>query len=92
VLGANVQVERVREGVSTFVYRVRFGRDALYLRIWPLVDESLESEAVILGVVVLYIGHRMYGDLFGFLRREAASYEFTTLLVEGMGDPAPKRA
>ena len=48
LLGAGVDVERVRDGVSTFVYRVRFGRDTLYLRIWPFSDESFESEAVIL--------------------------------------------
>jgi len=30
------------------VYRVRFGRDTLYLRIWPFADESFESEALIL--------------------------------------------
>jgi len=48
VLGASVDVERVRDGVSTFVYRVDFGRDTLYLRIWPFADESFESEALIL--------------------------------------------
>jgi len=30
------------------VYRVGFGRDTLYLRIWPFADESFESEALIL--------------------------------------------
>jgi aminoglycoside phosphotransferase (APT) family kinase protein len=48
LLGAEVDVERARGGVATFVYRVRFGRDTLYLRIWPFVDESFESEALIL--------------------------------------------
>ncbi len=46
--GSDVEVERVREGVSTFVYRVHYKRDAFYLRIWPFADESFESEALIL--------------------------------------------
>jgi hypothetical protein len=36
LLGTELPVERVREGVATFVYRVRAGRDVLYLRVWPL--------------------------------------------------------
>ena len=43
-------------------------------------------------MVVPYIGHRVYSDLFGFLRREASSYEFTMLLAEGMGDPAIEKS
>jgi LacI family transcriptional regulator len=53
---------------------------------------SRGTKRQVLGVVVPYIGHRVYGDLFGFLRREAASYELTTLLVEGMGDPATEKS
>jgi LacI family transcriptional regulator len=53
---------------------------------------SRGTKRQVLGVVVPYIGHRVYGDLFGFLRREAASYEFTTLLVEGMGNPATEKS
>jgi LacI family transcriptional regulator len=45
----------------------------------------------VIGVVVPYIGHRVYSDLFGFLRREAASYELTALLVEGLGDPGTEK-
>ena len=45
----------------------------------------------VIGVVVPYIGHRVYSDLFGFLRREAASYELTALLAEGLGDPTTEK-
>jgi DNA-binding LacI/PurR family transcriptional regulator len=45
----------------------------------------------VIGVVVPYIGHRVYSDLFGFLRREAASYELTALLAEGLGDPSTEK-
>lgn len=53
---------------------------------------SRGSKRQVIGVVVPYIGHRVYSDLFGFLRREAASYDFTTLLAEGMGDPAVEKS
>jgi LacI family transcriptional regulator, galactose operon repressor len=46
----------------------------------------------VIGVIVPYIGHRVYSDLFGYLRREASSYEFTTLLAEGMGEPATEKS
>ncbi len=46
----------------------------------------------VIGVVVPYIGHRVYSDLFGFLRREASSYEFTMLLAEGLGEPATEKS
>src|SRR4051812_48246800 len=45
----------------------------------------------VIGVVVPYIGHRVYSDLFGFLRHEASSYEFTLLLAEGTGEPATEK-
>jgi aminoglycoside phosphotransferase (APT) family kinase protein len=38
------QVERVTEGVSTFVYRIRRGAEAFYLRILPEVDASFAPE------------------------------------------------
>ena len=41
-----------------------------------------------IGVVAPYIGHRVYSDLFGSLRCEAATYEFTVLLMESTGEPA----
>ncbi len=41
---AGCRVERVTEGVSTFVYRVRRGAEAFYLRILPEVDASFASE------------------------------------------------
>jgi len=44
----DVDVDRVWEGVSTFVYRVRYKRETFYLRIWPFANESFESEALIL--------------------------------------------
>jgi LacI family transcriptional regulator len=53
---------------------------------------SRGSKRQVIGVVVPYIGHRVYSDLFGFLRREASSYEFTMLLAEGMGDPAIEKS
>ncbi|MBV9596423.1 MAG: LacI family DNA-binding transcriptional regulator [Chloroflexi bacterium] len=34
----------------------------------------------VIGVIVPYIGHRVYSELFAHLRREAAGYDFTTLL------------
>ncbi len=43
-------------------------------------------------MVVPYIGHRVYSDLFAHLRREASSYEFTVLLAEGMGDPSTEKS
>jgi DNA-binding LacI/PurR family transcriptional regulator len=46
----------------------------------------------VIGVVVPYIGHRVYSDLFGFLRRESASYELTALLAEGLGDPSTEKS
>src|SRR5689334_2830759 len=46
----------------------------------------------VLGVIVPYIGHRVYSDLFGYLRREAATYDFTTLLAEAMGEPATEKS
>src|SRR6185436_19495029 len=46
----------------------------------------------VIGVVVPYIGHRVYSDLFGILRREAASYEFTLQLAEGTGEPAIEKS
>jgi hypothetical protein len=48
LLRIELQVGRVREGVATFVYRVRAGRDVLYLRVWPFADETFESEVIIL--------------------------------------------
>jgi hypothetical protein len=48
LLGTELRVERVREGVATFIYRVRTGRDIVYLRVWPFADESFESEVIIL--------------------------------------------
>jgi LacI family transcriptional regulator len=45
----------------------------------------------VIGVIVPYIGHRVYSELFAHLRREAAGYEFTTLLVEGLGDPSTEK-
>lgn len=45
----------------------------------------------VIGVVVPYIGHRVYSELFGLLRGEASAYEFTTLLAEGTGDPAVEK-
>jgi DNA-binding LacI/PurR family transcriptional regulator len=53
---------------------------------------SRGSKRQVIGVVVPYIGHRVYSDLFGFLRREASSYDFTMLLAEGMGDPAVEKS
>ncbi|HLZ26214.1 MAG TPA: LacI family DNA-binding transcriptional regulator [Chloroflexota bacterium] len=53
---------------------------------------SRGSKRQVIGVVVPYIGHRVYTDLFGFLRREASSYDFTMLLAEGMGDPAIEKS
>jgi LacI family transcriptional regulator len=50
------------------------------------------SKRQVIGVVVPYIGHRVYSDLFGFLRREASSYEFSVLLAEGMGEPATEKS
>lgn len=46
----------------------------------------------VIGVIVPYIGHRVYADLFGYLRREASAYEFTTFLAEGMGEPATEKS
>src|SRR5581483_9698875 len=43
---ALTSIERVREGVSTYVYRLRYGDRAEYLRVWPLRDESLASECL----------------------------------------------
>jgi LacI family transcriptional regulator len=53
---------------------------------------SRGSKRQVIGVVVPYIGHQVYSDLFGFLRREASSYEFTMLLAEGMGEPATEKS
>jgi DNA-binding LacI/PurR family transcriptional regulator len=53
---------------------------------------SRGSKRQVIGVVVPYIGHRVYSDLFGFLRQEASSYEFSMLLAEGMGEPAMEKS
>ncbi|MBV9897090.1 MAG: LacI family DNA-binding transcriptional regulator [Chloroflexi bacterium] len=45
-----------------------------------------------IGVVVPYIGHRVYSELFAYLRQEAATFDFATLLGEGTGDPATEKA
>ncbi|MGH2585695.1 MAG: phosphotransferase family protein, partial [Dehalococcoidia bacterium] len=42
---ASLTVERVPEGVSTFVYRIRRGSQTLYLRILPEIDASFAPEA-----------------------------------------------
>jgi aminoglycoside phosphotransferase (APT) family kinase protein len=44
----DLAVERVLDGVSTFVYRVHSRNETLYLRVWPFADETLESEALAL--------------------------------------------
>jgi len=41
---AGCRVERVAEGVSTFVYRIRRGTETFYLRILPEVDASFAPE------------------------------------------------
>lgn len=46
----------------------------------------------VIGVIVPYIGHRVYSELFGYLRREASTCEFTTLLAEGMGEPSTEKS
>jgi DNA-binding LacI/PurR family transcriptional regulator len=46
----------------------------------------------VIGVIVPYVGHRVYSELFAHLRREAAGYDFTTLLVEGLGDPSTEKS
>jgi LacI family transcriptional regulator len=58
---------------------------------WSLGYVSRGTRRQVIGVVVPYIGHRVYSDLFGYLRREAASYELTTLLAEGLGDPSSEK-
>ena len=42
--GAGCHVERVAEGVSTFVYRIRRGVETFYLRVLPEVDASFAPE------------------------------------------------
>src|SRR5438445_4233089 len=39
VLGTDGDVERVHEGVSTFVHHVRYRHDTMYLRIWAFANE-----------------------------------------------------
>jgi LacI family transcriptional regulator len=46
----------------------------------------------VLGVIVPYVGHRVYSDLFGFLRREAYNCGFTALLAESTGQPAVEQS
>jgi aminoglycoside phosphotransferase (APT) family kinase protein len=43
--GSECQVERVAEGVSTFVYRIRRGAETFYLRVLPELDASFAPEA-----------------------------------------------
>lgn len=53
---------------------------------------SRGTRRAVIGVIVPYIGHRVYADLFGYLRREASAYDFATLLAEAMGEPATEKA
>lgn len=46
----------------------------------------------VIGMIVPYIGHQVYADLFGYLRREADSSGFTALLAESTGQPAAEKA
>ena len=48
---APYSVERVAEGVSTHVYRVRRGAETFYLRILPEVDASLAPEVWVHGLL-----------------------------------------
>ena len=45
----------------------------------------------VIGVIVPYIGHQVYADLFGFVRREAYNCGFTALLAESTGQPAVEK-
>ena len=44
-MGADIAVEVVDEGVSTFVYRLVRGNEVLYLRILPEDDATFAPEA-----------------------------------------------
>jgi LacI family transcriptional regulator len=46
----------------------------------------------VIAVIVPYIGHQVYADLFGFLRREANSTGFTALLAESTGQPTVEKS
>lgn len=62
ILGTQVSIERVPEGVSTFVYRIRRGQSTCYLRILP-EESSFAVEARVhdllreMGVVVPQVLH-----------------------------------
>lgn len=44
---APVNIERVPEGISTYVYRLTFGKDTFYLRVLPEKGECMAAEAAV---------------------------------------------